>query len=308
MEEKLQAARNVADSLQTQFKTALDELFFGTLDGVVFDEQGEVRPEIRSQQDVQSNLSREFPRLVPLVILGSGVHQSATSALKCCGEGDIDSGYILARAMVERAINYAYLNVCDDVEFQGWQDYSVQKAFRLLNRQKTVGDVTAEINLLPTPNLSEIPELEALIRQFTGKSGKEITRWTKLTLDERLEYIEGNVDAPKGVVPLLITGLLSVYETGAEAQHGTLFGVGLRAGLFLPLEINEGVHKSALLTSIIECLSASILVLAHIAKRPDWAEAATVALVSFVNETNKGTGKPQMTYTRPKRENQQDAI
>ena len=298
MNERLQAARNVAELLQTQLNSGLKDLLFKTLDGVVFNAQGEVRPEIQSQQDAQSNLSKEIPRL-PLLMLGQGVHQSATSALKCCDEEDIDSGYILARAMVERAINFAYLDICEDTEFQAWHDYSVQKAFRLLNRQKTVGDVSVEINLFPTLNSSESPQLEALTRQFTSKTGKEITRWTRLNLDERLKHIEGNVDAPMGVVEGLIAAMLSVYETGAEAQHGTLFGVGLRAGWGLPPQFDEELHKYALVTSIVECLSAAIFVLAHIAKRPDLKDAAMVDLVAFINESNKGTGKPQMTYTPP---------
>ena len=63
MESRLQGTRNVAELLQTQLNTGLQDLFFRTLDGVVFNAQGEVRPEIQSQHDVQSNLSKEFPRL-----------------------------------------------------------------------------------------------------------------------------------------------------------------------------------------------------------------------------------------------------
>ena len=60
------------------------------------EDQGEVGPLVATN-------SKDLKR-VPLVTLGSAILQSATAISKLSGldEPDVDSGYILARALVER--------------------------------------------------------------------------------------------------------------------------------------------------------------------------------------------------------------
>lgn len=161
-------------------------------------------------------LRDQFPRLVPLSALGAGILQTAKTIVRVCVDRDPDSGYVLARTLVERAINYGFLNVCDDTDFADWTVYSRQKAFRLFDREKTAGSHRFRIRMDSLPDPSLTSGLAEDIERFTSKKNRrELTSFTKMNLAYRLGSIEGKSSHSKRIMALLLQAQTHVYDLGA---------------------------------------------------------------------------------------------
>ena len=71
--------------------------------------------------------------------------------------------------------------------------------------------------------------MEEAIEQLTSQnSRREFTHWTHLSLGDRLAKISGMQQDSKNIILVLLAAMTLVYDLGAEAQHGTLIGVGIR--------------------------------------------------------------------------------
>ena len=205
-------------------------------------------------------------------MLAFGVLQSARAVAKVCEHRDIDSGYVLARTLVERAVNFAFIGFADEEAYDDWVTYSRQKAFRLLSRVRRAGSAEFREGVHPAPDTSQFPELQQMLERFTGPKGGEKTRWTQLSLDERLAAIEGRFHDSKVVIQLLLQALTHTYELGAEAQHRPLLGVGLNWGLLATPYETLNTHINNVLISTSAALHSAILALAHHLGKPEVAE------------------------------------
>jgi hypothetical protein len=76
-----------------------------------------------------------------IVLLGSSC-QTASAIAKLSEHPDVFLGecYILARAFIEKIINYCYLLVCDDAEHSRFIKHTIQKSYRKLDRKIIVGE------------------------------------------------------------------------------------------------------------------------------------------------------------------------
>ena len=121
--------------------------------------------------------------------------------------------------MLERLINFCFLQLCKDDEFEDYLNYTLNKVARRLDRSIVAnGKVRARIAL----NEGEIEltqELTEAVAKFTSERGREKTRWTNVSVPERAAV----VDAKLGRTGLFMS-LLTVYADASEALHGTLYG------------------------------------------------------------------------------------
>ena len=151
----------------------------------------------------------------------------------------LSESYMLARALLEKIINYMYVLVCEEDEYKKYLNYTKQKGYRILNRSFVVGEQRAELNWSGSVNLDDNPELREAVNQFTSGKGKEITRWTSLSPAERLNVIrdKGNVK-----IESLMLSTLGIWDDASEALHGTLYGSAFHFGFFegkIPTEVEE---------------------------------------------------------------------
>ena len=214
-----------------------------------------------------------------LTSLAYGILTTALAVSRASKGRDVDSGYILARALVERAINFSYLATADEAEVANWVAFSRQKKLRLLARRGDAGPISYQLH--PEINLDHLSEeAKRDLEQFTSmKSGREITSWTKLSLKERIAALEGKFDRWKFPATLLLHAMTNVYAIGAEAQHGTLLGVGLNSGFMASPAESINDHVGMLLLSIVQCMESGIETLAFLTGHAEWAtEAANVLL------------------------------
>jgi len=141
----------------------------------------------------------------------------------------LSESYMLARALLEKIINYMYVLVCEEGEYQKYLNYTKQKGYRILNRSFVVGEQKAELKWSGSVNLDDNPELREAVNQFTSGKGKAITRWTLLSPAERLNIIrdKGNIK-----IEGLMLSTLGIWDDASEALHGTLYGSAFHFGFF----------------------------------------------------------------------------
>lgn len=172
------------------------------------------------------------------IILGS-ITQTATALAILCKNSLSNEATMLARSIVEKTINYCFLLVCDKKDYQDYMKYSIQKVYRKLDRELVIGDRKIETKY--DENVKLPKEVVEAINKFTGSKGGEITRWTKISLDKRLELIANRTSLNIGLIMLF---KLSVYEDASEALHGTFYGCAFHTGYHLP-EFKSKDRKSA---------------------------------------------------------------
>ena len=159
--------------------------------------------------------------------LGDALIRSASSVMQMCADEDLGSAYVLARALVEQAITLAYLMICSDNEFKKWELYGQQKTYRLLDRSKQAGPVMVRLARAGVPEPDKVPGLAEALKSFTGKSGGEVTRWTDVNLDRRVQLIQQKWP-DQHITWFLLMGLVNCYEIGAEVQHATSVGATIQ--------------------------------------------------------------------------------
>ena len=141
----------------------------------------------------------------------------------------LSESYMLARALLEKLINYMYVLVCEEDEYQKYLNYTKQKGYRILNRSFQVGDQKAELKWSGSVNLDDNPELRDAVNQFTSGKGKAIPRWTSLSLAKRLAIVR---DKSNVKIEGLMLSTLGIYDDASEALHGTLYGSAFHFGFF----------------------------------------------------------------------------
>lgn len=142
----------------------------------------------------------------------------------------INDMYMIARSYVERMVNFLYLQVCDEDDFNLFQLHTTQKAYRRLER--SIATTKGKVSIAYTgKDQVSLPNLEEAINRFTSKSGKEITHWTPVSLDKRIEIIS---ERSKIKPSIMLMCKLNIYEDASEALHGTLYGSLFHLGVFSP--------------------------------------------------------------------------
>jgi hypothetical protein len=128
-----------------------------------------------------------------IVLLASSC-QTASAIAKLSEHPDYFLGecYILARAFIEKIINYCYLQVCDDDEYNRFIKHTIQKSYRKLDRKIIIDEYELGLKYSAIPDCNSNPILKDSISEFTSKKGKEKTRWTMKRLEERIDTIQKN--------------------------------------------------------------------------------------------------------------------
>lgn len=170
--------------------------------------------------------------LMSIYITGNGINLLAINNF-------LGESYMLARALLEKLINYMYLLVCEENEYKKYLTYTKQKGYRVLNRSFIVGDQKAELKWSGSINLDDYPELKEAVNEFTSSKGKAVPRWTSLSLADRLATIR---DQGKIKIEGLMLSTLGIYDDASEAIHGSLYGATFNYGLFegkIPSSVQE---------------------------------------------------------------------
>ncbi len=189
------------------------------------------------QFDNFENIDNE--RINSLYHLLLSIYLTGNAINLLCLNNLLGEAYILSRSMLEKIINYLFILCCNESEYSRYLNYTKQKGYRILNRSFKAGTRKVELNWSSFFKLDSDPELKEAVDQFTSKKGKTITRWTSLSIADRLALIE-----EKGLIKVdaLVISTLGIYDDASEALHGTLYGSTFHYGFFegnIPSDVRE---------------------------------------------------------------------
>lgn len=185
-----------------------------------------------SQKSLEEKSEKRINQIFPLI---GSLSTAGDSILHSVRYGLMTEAFIVARAFLERLVNACYLLVCDEKEFKDYVDYSMQKVYRsLLTKRKAYENIGHDV---PVPDMSRIPIVAEGLKKFTSHRGKEITRWTTLRIEKRINLIGQRVKGFQSTVFLAAVGFL--YEDASEAIHGTLYGSLFITGIFYGVPTKE---------------------------------------------------------------------
>ncbi|MFC1926867.1 DUF5677 domain-containing protein [Chloroflexota bacterium] len=203
-------------------------------------------------------------RVDSLYLLLFSMHDTGQAVGMLAANQKINESYMLARALLERIINYIYLLYCDEEDYKRYLLYTKQKSYRNLNKNIKVGELIAELKWTGDFNLEKDPELKKAVDLFTSEKGKSISRWTNKSIVKMLNIIEQKSDID--IRPLMLS-MLAIYDDASEALHGTLYGTIFQIGLFsagnmkTKKQIVRSVHGqlSLLFLALGSCIDSLIL-------------------------------------------------
>ena len=125
------------------------------------------------------------------IVLASSCN-TATAIAKLSEDEDYfyAEAVMLARSFIEKIINFCYLLVCDKDEYAKFRKYNIQKPYRKLERTISIGNEEIKIAYQGKDDYSDNAELKDALDTFTSSKGKEITRWTTKSVNDRIKTLK----------------------------------------------------------------------------------------------------------------------
>lgn len=158
---------------------------------------------------------------------------TATAIAKLCENSEYfyAEAVVLARAFIEKVINFCYLLICDEEEFNDFLKHTIQKSYRKLDRSIQVGTLKLDMKFQGQMDLNSNPILKEALAEFTSAKGKEKTHWTTKNIEKRIEILSQRTNLNIGIFML---DTLSIYEDASETLHGTLYGCSYHTWAYEP--------------------------------------------------------------------------
>lgn len=183
-------------------------------------------------------------RLHNLGVLLFSILSNAKALINLIDNGFLTEAYIIARSYLEKCVNFCYLNVCDDSEYDNYLDWSSQKIFRAIKtRQRAYKNIDHEVQM-PDALLAIMNEDKAY-KKYTGKKGGEKPNWTDISIYNRIKYIECKIDSFPWSGYLAAMNM--IYEDASENIHGTLYGATFHTAVFYGMNKNNEDMKRHLI-------------------------------------------------------------
>ena len=173
----------------------------------------------------------EINRVIKALMHMIGI--SAHSLVKLTDEVGLAAkdGYPLARAIIEGAVNVAYLMASDPGISRKAQRHAEVRAFRDLSRQEDLGGWTIQVGYQGQVPTAEVQRLEAMAAEFTTAKGRE-KDWTDLSIRQRLDTAA--VAFKSTALLSLNVSAFSIYRHASEVMHGSYYGALMIWGMTTP--------------------------------------------------------------------------
>ena len=140
--------------------------------------------------------------------------------------------FVLSRHYIETIINIGFICATKETSIKKSYSYSIQRSFRDKNRDLKINSKLHKIIYGNEEFLKKLGQNEIIkqsLEEYTTSHGKEITKWTKETIKEKIEIIDkiyGDY-----VSDLLTFAFFSIYKDSSEIIHGSYYGFLLFSGL-----------------------------------------------------------------------------
>lgn len=158
---------------------------------------------------------------------------SAHSLLKLTEEVGLGAkdGYPIARAIIEGAVNIAFLMASDPEVSRKAQRHAEVRSFRDLYRRAEMGGWTFESGYEADIPATVLQSVETMAAEFTTAKGRE-KDWTDLNLRQRLDVAAAIF--PGTALLSLNASAFNIYRNASEVMHGSYYGALLIWGITRP--------------------------------------------------------------------------
>lgn len=215
------------------------------------------------------------------IVLASSCN-TATAIAKLSEEEDYFYAEVvmLARSFIEKIVNFCYLLICDKEEYDNFRKHTIQKAYRKLDRTISIGNEEIKIAYQGKDDYLSNQELRDAIGTFTSSKGKEITRWTKKSINDRIKILKEKSQINIG---LFMLNTLSIYDNASESLHGTLYGCSYHTWAYDPsinhkdkeaIKINTFKNLTLLCWQLGEMLNETIVLLSKSSDLSEFVKAS----------------------------------
>jgi hypothetical protein len=185
--------------------------------------------QISEFENIKKALGFEDDTAVCIITMVSHVDELYATFIREAENKNIRLTYMISRAIFETILNVNYMMASGEKEFSRARMHAIQKRFRTKN--KKLESVTGLKDVAAQGDLELLNYVETFIslQEYTSKSGKEITHWTKENLIDRLRTIY-KFFGSKASTPLEIY-MWTYYDNSSEILHGTMYGASYSLGV-----------------------------------------------------------------------------
>jgi hypothetical protein len=179
--------------------------------------------------NIQEGKSNEVGALYPFL---DSIAESVGTLRTLVNQLKLRDAYVIARVIYETSVNACFLLTNPEALSARATTHAKQKALRSLIRAIALaGDQIFEFKPHGAEELLGDPRHQEWLREFTSRTGREITSWTPENVQQRLEatYLKFGPEETRG----LAFGLL-LYRHASEIAHGTLYGTLFAWGAMEP--------------------------------------------------------------------------
>lgn len=173
-------------------------------------------------------------RLLKPTVLLISCGQTGAALLQLANQIDCFSAesVMLARAFIEKIINFCYVGVCDEKEYRAFLLHPIYKHYHDVGSLKMEDNFEEATKLIEGREkkqelLKKTPIVQEALKMFSET--KPYLPWTKKNLSDRINVIE---KWGKLLDVFFTISKLEYYSNASESLHGSLYGCTYGIGAF----------------------------------------------------------------------------
>jgi hypothetical protein len=134
---------------------------------------------------------------------------------------------MLARSFIEKWVNFCYLNVCDDIEFEKFLLHPLYKWYSNLELEKTAGKHKLSLKYDTKESFKKTKNLQRALYLFPRKN----LNWSEKSIHKKLDEVANNTNIN---ISIFLMNTLTIYSNASEALHGSLYWCSFHTFLYEP--------------------------------------------------------------------------
>lgn len=175
----------------------------------------------RSPAEERKPIRGPVAQVLPMFLLPAGSSSNTLVRLSDAPGLQTRDCYSIARSVIELSVNVCYVLAKGGAAAERALRHARQKAFRDLARDSQIAGHAIRARYLGAPDVFNVPEVEAQMKEFTSRDGRE-KGWVDLSIDDRISEVGAAFGEP--ILGPLHFARFMVYRHSSEILHGTLFG------------------------------------------------------------------------------------
>jgi hypothetical protein len=158
---------------------------------------------------------------------------------------------MLSRSYIEKIVNYCYVQVCNDEEYEKFLYHPYYRLYHNSNKEKFDSKGTIKLKYSNHDDLKSNPKIAKALDLFSEE--KSNLNWSDLNIDKKIDVLSKVTDID---TRFFLINTHTIYSDASEALHGSLFGCALSTNAFRLDDIDPKVTNLKSLCLIFALLSS----------------------------------------------------